>query len=153
METTAVQTSGSVIEVLETTGEDETRAVGRRLGETLAPGAFLGIAGPLGAGKTRLVQGLCDGLGVDPREVMSPTFALVNTYRGRHPVLHADLYRIEDAEEVEATGMLDEAATSVTLVEWIDRVPELVPEGGLWADIEDLGGDRRRITLRRHGGA
>ena len=130
-----------------TEGEDETRALGRRLGARLVPGDLVGLRGPLGAGKTRLVQGLCAGLGVAADQVASPTFALVNTYDGRVPVLHVDLYRVADVEEVEDTGLLDLVEGAVTLVEWIDRAPEVAGSGALLVDLDDLGGERRRIRF------
>lgn len=130
-----------------TEGEEETRALGRRLGARLGPGDLVGLRGPLGAGKTRLVQGLCEGLGVRPGEVASPTFALVNTYAGRVPVFHVDLYRVAGIAEVEDTGLLDLIGDGVTLVEWIDRAPELAGEDALLVDLEDLGGDRRRLRF------
>ena len=132
-----------------TEAEAETVDEGRRLAEDLVPGDRLGISGPLGAGKTALVRGLCEGLGVDREHVSSPTFAIVNTYEGRAPVLHVDLYRVSDMDEVEATGLLDLADSSVMLIEWVDRVPELLSKGTLHVEIEDLGGDRRRLRLGR----
>lgn len=132
---------------LTTQSEEETRALGRRIAQHLGPGDFVGLSGPLGAGKTRLAQGLCEGLGVDPRAVVSPTFALVNTYEGRCPVFHVDLYRIDTEEELEATGILDVLHEGVAIVEWIDRVPSLAPPGALLVDIEDCGENTRELSI------
>jgi tRNA threonylcarbamoyladenosine biosynthesis protein TsaE len=111
--------------------------LGRRLGAVLQPGDVLGLDGPLGAGKTCLVQGLARGLGV-PREVAvgSPTFTLVNQYAGRAggeppiPVtlFHVDLYRLASARELDELG-LEEAAESggIMAVEWLSRFPRALP--------------------------
>ncbi len=105
-----------------------TRALGARLGRLLAPGDVVALTGDLGAGKTELVRGACDGAGVAPEEVSSPSFAIVATYRGRIPVHHADLYRIGDPDELYATGFGDlVGADGALLVEWADRIPSALP--------------------------
>ena len=91
---------------------------------TLAPGAVVLLSGDLGAGKTAFVKGMAEGLGIDPREVSSPTFTLIQEYRGgRLTLFHVDLYRLQP-REVEDLG-LDEMAGSggVMAVEWPDRLP------------------------------
>ncbi|MDF1562276.1 MAG: tRNA (adenosine(37)-N6)-threonylcarbamoyltransferase complex ATPase subunit type 1 TsaE [Deltaproteobacteria bacterium] len=140
-------------QTVRTTGDDETFALGRAVGEVLAPGDFLGLEGPMGAGKTRLIQGICEGLGVDPRDVTSPTYALVNTYSGRLAVYHLDLYRVVDPEEVESTGVLDVAGDGVALVEWIDRAREVLPPGGVHVLIQDEGPELRDIRFEAPEGA
>ena len=105
-----------------------TDAAGRALAALLAPGDVIGLEGDLGAGKTALVQGVAAGLGAPA--ATSPTFTIVNEYSGgRIPIHHADLYRIEKARDLDEIG-LDETirrADGVTLVEWIDRFPEILP--------------------------
>ncbi len=106
-----------------------TTALGARLGRLLAPGDVVALVGELGAGKTQLVRGACDGAGVAPEEVSSPSFAIVATYRGRIPVHHADLYRIGDPDELYGTGFGDlVGGDGALLVEWADRVPGALPE-------------------------
>ena len=83
-----------------------TFALGVRLGELLEPGDAVALVGELGAGKTQLVRGICQGAGVPEREVASPSFAIVATYRGRIPVHHADLYRLADEDELHAHRLL-----------------------------------------------
>ena len=116
--------------MLQTGQVEETEALGERLGALLRPGDFVGLSGELGAGKTAFVRGVACGVGV-PREaqVSSPTFALVNTYRGgRLPLLHADLYRVSDAEELYDAGFYDlVGGEGAFVVEWIDRVVEVAP--------------------------
>lgn len=107
---------------------EETRALGRALAEELAPDGVLLLSGDLGAGKTVLAQGLADGLGIDPAEVLSPTFNLIREHRGsRGRLIHADLYRL-DPGEVEPLGLEELlAGPGVKVVEWAERLPFPVP--------------------------
>jgi tRNA threonylcarbamoyladenosine biosynthesis protein TsaE len=133
----------------------ETEALGRRVGEQLAPGAFVGLTGDLGAGKTAFVRGVALGAGVPPGAlVSSPTFAIVNAYAGgRLPVHHADLYRLRDAEELYDAGFYDLAESGgAMLVEWIDRVPQAVPDDWLHVRLRREG-TGRRLELEAHGPA
>ena len=110
--------------IITTRAEGETARVGRDLGRTLGPGAVILLSGDLGAGKTAFVRGVAEGLGIDPGEVSSPTFTLVQEYRGgRLPLFHVDLYRLRSLE-VGDLG-LDEIALAggVTAIEWPDRLP------------------------------
>jgi tRNA threonylcarbamoyladenosine biosynthesis protein TsaE len=106
-----------------------THALGRRLGALLQPGDVVALVGDLGAGKTQLVRGACDGARVPAEEVSSPSFAIVATYHGRIPVHHADLYRIGDEDELYGTGFGDlVGGEGALLVEWADRIPAALPE-------------------------
>lgn len=114
-----------------TSSEEETIRLGASIGQALRPGAVALLLGELGAGKTRLAKGLVSGAtGVDPDEVVSPTFTLINRFDGPIPVFHADLYRLEgpDADDIG----LDEAFESggALVVEW--------PEKRNWADTDPL---------------
>lgn len=133
--------------VFETGSEEETEALARRAAAHLGPGTFVLLYGDLGAGKTVFVRGLAAGLGTPPEEVNSPTFTLVQEYRGRLTVQHVDLYRVDSPGEVEDLG-LDELAAggAVVVVEWAERLP-VAPPGAVHVHIEDLGGERRRIRL------
>lgn len=132
-----------------------TRALGRALGAALLPGDCLALVGPLGAGKTTLVQGLADALDL-PADVpvQSPTFTVCNEYPTRVPLLHVDLYRLEGLEEAEDIGLPERLADGVTLtvVEWADRVPALIPHHALWLRLEHVRGGRR-VTLAEGGDA
>jgi len=115
-----------------TAGPGQTRALGAELAGVLAPGQAVLLHGPLGAGKTCLVQGLCAGLGLQD-EVISPTFTLVNRYPGRVTVDHLDFYRIEpdaDLDDIGVLELLDELADRRTLLvaEWPNLLAPLVPE-------------------------
>jgi tRNA threonylcarbamoyladenosine biosynthesis protein TsaE len=107
-----------------------TEAVGARLSDLIRPGDVITLSGPLGAGKTSIARGLLAALGL-AGEAPSPSFAIVQPYAPpevRLPVLHVDLYRIEDAAELEELGLEDALADSVLLIEWPERVP------GRWPD-------------------
>jgi tRNA threonylcarbamoyladenosine biosynthesis protein TsaE len=124
--------------------EEETIRFGQALGRALAAPAWIGLTGPLGSGKTRLIQGLAAGLGV-AGPVKSPTFVLEHRYRGRVPVLHYDLYRCDrSGEDLEASW--EEATGSVVLVEWAERV-ESPPEEAVRIAIAPEGASSRWINL------
>ncbi|MEI6278952.1 MAG: tRNA (adenosine(37)-N6)-threonylcarbamoyltransferase complex ATPase subunit type 1 TsaE [Verrucomicrobiae bacterium] len=111
--------------------EADTRALGRRVGEAAHRPLALSLEGPLGAGKTCFVQGLAEGLGLDASEVSSPTFPLVHEYPGgRHPLVHFDLYRLEQEEELVPLGF-DEylQAPGICAIEWGGKFPRLLPSG------------------------
>lgn len=103
-----------------------TEAVGRSLAEVVRPGDVIALSGPLGAGKTSLARGLLAALGLEG-EAPSPSFAIVQPYAPpevRLPVLHVDLYRVEDPGELEELGLDEALADSVLLVEWPERAGE-----------------------------
>jgi tRNA threonylcarbamoyladenosine biosynthesis protein TsaE len=130
--------------------EAQTRRLGARLGSLLEPGDVVALVGDLGSGKTRWVQGVCEGLGVtDP--VISPTFTLVNEYRGRYPIYHIDLYRLTAAETL--TFGLEEYldGEGISLIEWADRAGEVLPESYLAVELYYLEETKRRIVLRPQG--
>jgi tRNA threonylcarbamoyladenosine biosynthesis protein TsaE len=112
-----------------TDSAEQTRALGVSLRDRLAPDGVLLLAGDLGAGKTILTQGVAAGLGIDPREVVSPSFTLIREHRGVSGFLvHIDLYRL-DPEEVPALGLEELlAGPGVKVVEWAERLPFAVPE-------------------------
>jgi tRNA threonylcarbamoyladenosine biosynthesis protein TsaE len=128
---------------------EETQAAGARLAETLAPGDVVALTGELGAGKTCFTQGLARGLGVTARAV-SPTFVLVNEYRGRLPVHHVDAYRTTSLTELLDLGLEELfSGDGVTVVEWADKLRPLLPPRTIHVHIEGVGDEPRRITIRR----
>ncbi len=131
-----------------------TLRLGRRLGEGITGGGVIALVGELGCGKTLFTRGLCAGLGIPEKEVNSPTFAFVNEYRGRFPVYHVDLYRIDDIESGFEIGMLDylaRAETGIIVLEWAEKVLSLLPEDYLQVQFEVLSPQKRRLEFTSFG--
>lgn len=127
---------------------NETYELGRRIGLTATPGTMLALTGGLGAGKTLLTKGVAAGLGVSS-VVNSPTFVLMNEHPGRLRLYHIDAYRLSDAEEASAAGLLDERqADGVTVVEWADRLEGWLPSERLEIHLETPAGEPMRRILR-----
>src|SRR5215217_6430099 len=125
-----------------------TRALGGRLAIAARPGDLVCLIGDLGAGKTQLAKGFAAGLAVTD-VVASPTFVLMAEYEGRLPLFHLDLYRLDDAADALAGGLLDDRqAGGVALVEWAERLGSALPAARLDVRIEGTGDDPRRITIR-----
>ena len=130
-----------------TQSEDETAAVGRELASTLSAGDVLLLYGDLGAGKTAFVRGLAEGLGVSRDEVSSPTFTLIQEYRGgRLPLFHVDLYRIDDPREFDELGLDEIAEEGVLAIEWADRYPR-PPSHAVRVSITHAGESERGIAV------
>lgn len=124
----------------------ETEALGERLGRALRGGEVLAYRGGLGMGKTCFTRGLARGLGIDPAEVSSPTFALVNEYTGRLTVEHFDMYRVDSWDDLYSTGFFDYLGTDCVLViEWSENVAGALPEDVIAVDIRPGEGDNDRI--------
>ena len=127
---------------------EATEAAGERLGRVLPPGAVVALTGELGAGKTCFIQGLVRGLGATVRAT-SPTFVLINQYRGRVPVYHVDAYRTESLTELMDLGLLELfGGEGVTVVEWADKLGSLLPPDAIHVHIAGVGDEPRAITIR-----
>jgi tRNA threonylcarbamoyladenosine biosynthesis protein TsaE len=125
-----------------------TTELGRALAAAARPGDLVCLWGELGAGKTHLAKAFGAGLGVTAT-INSPSFILMAEYAGRLPLFHLDLYRLADATDVLAGGLIDDRqATGVTLVEWPDRMSAVLPAARLDVVIAGAGEDPRTITLR-----
>lgn len=132
---------------LTATTPEQTATAGEALGRTLGPGDVVALYGELGTGKTCFVQGLVRGLGVTT-QATSPTFVLVNEYRGRLPVHHVDAYRTGGLAELMDLGLLDLiGGDGVTLLEWADRAEPLLPSRAVRVRIEGLGDEPRAVTI------
>ncbi len=136
-----------------TTSAEQTRKLGRLLGELLAPPALLFLTGDLGAGKTCFVQGLARGLQVPEDEpVTSPTFTLMNQYRGRAPLYHFDLYRLGGLDDLLDLGFEEYLyGDGVTVVEWAERATGL-EDDALCLHFSQIDDASRRVSFRCRDG-
>lgn len=134
------------------TSADETVQLGQRLGRLLRDGDVVGLVGNLGAGKTQLARGMAMGAGVDSDEVSSPTFSIVQSYRGRLTLHHADLYRLSSRDELAGVGLndlLDEGGAAV--IEWAEQVPRALGEEWLRVELTRVSETERRIDASAFG--
>jgi tRNA threonylcarbamoyladenosine biosynthesis protein TsaE len=131
----------------------ETESIAAELAESLRAGDCVALVGPLGAGKTQFVRAMAAALGADPRAVASPTFVLLNIYRGgRLAVFHLDAYRVRGAEDFEAIGfgeLLEQ--DGVVVVEWADRVDKILPNRRIRVEIGVTGISQRTLSIERVG--
>jgi tRNA threonylcarbamoyladenosine biosynthesis protein TsaE len=135
-----------------TSSEQETEAFGEELAASLSPGDVVYLIGDLGAGKTCLVRGIARGLGAQPRQVASPTFAILHEYAGatgETTMRHLDLYRLKDeAKELEILGLPESLAGAPVAVEWPgDAIRRLLPPT-MEITLEVLSGGRRKLRTR-----
>ena len=131
-------------------GPAATAALGRKIGKRLGAGSILALVGELGSGKTLITRAICAGLGVPSRQVNSPTFVLVNEYRGRLPVFHLDLYRIGGEADGVELGIADyfrRAPSGVMVIEWAEKIFSLLPAGVMTIDLEVVSARQRRIVM------
>ena len=140
-------------ETIHIASEAETVALGEQLAQILEPGSVIALIGPLGAGKTRLVQAVAAALGAT-EEVTSPTFVLVNEYlSGKMPVYHFDTYRLSDDDEFLELGpeeyFVGQAigGPGLTFIEWANKVERCLPRDVISIAIEPLDGQQRRVTI------
>jgi tRNA threonylcarbamoyladenosine biosynthesis protein TsaE len=143
---------GRTLEIISSSPQ-ETEQIGSLLGKMLARGDIIALSGELGSGKTTLVKGLAQGMGFDSKEIVSPSFTLVNEYEGPLPFFHIDLYRLGDERDLREIGYeeyLGEAGVAV--IEWADRAPHAVPHESLWITLRYQDAERREIVMQAQGG-
>lgn len=137
--------------IITTDSLDQTQQLGERLGRILVPGDILCVSGPLGAGKTALAQGVARGLEV-VEKVSSPTFILIQEYRGRLPFYHFDVYRLDGEQDFELLGFeeyFDDEG--VVFVEWADRMEPALPDERLDIYIERSNENERELRFEPRG--
>jgi tRNA threonylcarbamoyladenosine biosynthesis protein TsaE len=130
----------------------DTLQFGKRLARYVRKGDIICLSGDLGSGKTVLTKGIAQGLNIDKKEVVSPTFILMRQYDGRMPLYHFDLYRIQDAGQILDLGyeeyLFDQG---VSVIEWAERLGSLAPEACLNIRLELAGDRKRRIIITASG--
>ena len=132
---------------MDSRSESDTVAAGRDLGRTLTPGTTVLLYGELGAGKTAFVRGLADGLGLDPDQVSSPTFTIVQEYRGSNIALqHVDLYRLNPTEVTDIALEDLAGANTIIAIEWAERLPRLPAAPVIQVHLAHVP-EGRRITI------
>jgi tRNA threonylcarbamoyladenosine biosynthesis protein TsaE len=134
-----------------TQSAEETKKLGKKLAANLVGGEIFTLSGELGSGKTTFVQGFAEGLGVTSR-IISPTFILMRKYTTpKKNFYHVDLYRFEEKveEEVINLGLTDiwGKEENITVIEWAEKIKDIIPDAAKWIKFENLGGERRKITL------
>lgn len=127
---------------------EETIALGRRLASLLPPGSVVALHGDLGAGKTHLVKGAAEALGIPPEEVHSPTFTIVHEHEGELPLYHIDAYRLEGPHAFEEIGYDDYLyGEGICFVEWPSRLAALLPDETIHIELTHAGPTARMIRL------
>ena len=133
--------------VIETASPVETYNLGLKIGLKLKPGDIVGVIGELGAGKTVLIQGIARSLGIFDY-VTSPTFNLINEYKGLYTFYHMDLYRLDDLSQIGDLGIEDYFyKEGIILIEWADKLGNILPARARTIKIEYLGENKRKICL------
>ncbi len=153
IKSSAILGEGAGLFLVKTFSPSQTALLGEKIAALLSGGEVICLYGELGAGKTCFVQGLALGLGIKER-VTSPTFALIHEYSGRLPLYHMDFYRLGDPLELEALGYEEYFyGQGVCVIEWADRVQELLPHERLDVEISAAGSseDERIICLCPRG--
>lgn len=144
---TNLETMELAMAVYISNSEHETELIGQRFAEGLPGGTVVAMYGDLGAGKTAFVRGMARGMGLDCR-VSSPTFTIVNEYLGERELIHFDMYRLSDADELFDIGWEDYLSRgAVCAVEWSENVQDAFFGDETVVRIEKLGDEKRRITI------
>lgn len=130
-----------------TNNEEETRKIGRAMGKNLQPGDIICLIGELGSGKTTITQGIAQGLGVSG-SVSSASFKLINEYKGRIPVYHFDLFRLNKLSEIEELGYGEYFYNQgVTIIEWAEKMEPLLPEERIEIELKIISENSREIKI------
>lgn len=142
------------MKTIKTRSSRETQAAAKQFAKTIKPGSVIMLRGDLGSGKTTFVQGLAEGFGVDAdQHVTSPTFVLMRIYKGKVPIYHFDLYRLESEGELEAIGFEEfiNDTSAVCCVEWPEKAGSLMPSDAQTVELEITGKSERVIHLPEGG--
>ncbi|MDE0300506.1 MAG: tRNA (adenosine(37)-N6)-threonylcarbamoyltransferase complex ATPase subunit type 1 TsaE [Candidatus Poribacteria bacterium] len=138
-------------ETFQTHSPEETQSIGKQIGGNLKAGDVVALIGDLGAGKTCLTQGIACGIGIASHEVVnSPSYTLINEYVGNIPIYHIDLYRLQHHGEIVELGLEEYLeGTGICIIEWADRMANLLPANRIEITMTWVGESTRAIELRR----
>ena len=126
---------------------EETLEIAEAFAKRLVPGAIACLSGDLGAGKTVFAKGVCRCFGIN--NTLSPTFSIINVYDGSLPVYHFDVYRINGIKEMEETGYEDYFyGGGICVIEWAEKIVEIVPQHAIWISITVNDNDGRTIKIK-----
>lgn len=129
----------------------ETIQFGKEFAKELSPGDIVCLDGDLGAGKTHFVKGIASFFGVKEETVSSPTFTLINEYQGTVPIFHFDCYRLENEQEALEIGTEDYFyGEGISIVEWPQKIENLIPPEAVWLTIRHIGDTKREIIKQKH---
>jgi len=132
--------------------QNQTITLGKKISKHLSAGDILCLFGDLGSGKTTFVKGLADGLKINQDNVHSPSFVLMNYYEGKMPLYHFDLYRVDTQKEIAALGYEEFLyGKGVAVVEWAERLGDLIPEEHLSISFLHKSENERRIEIFAKG--
>ncbi|MFC1541979.1 tRNA (adenosine(37)-N6)-threonylcarbamoyltransferase complex ATPase subunit type 1 TsaE [Candidatus Latescibacterota bacterium] len=138
-----------MIEKFETKDEDGTLEIAYSFGKTLTPGTVIALNGELGAGKTVFTRGVAKAFNVEEK-VTSPTFTLINEYKGEIPIYHMDFYRLNSIKEILDIGVEDYFyGDGICLVEWAEKMGEIFPEKAVTIVIKLSKNNNRDIVIER----
>lgn len=139
-------------DIFQTHCPEETQTIGKQIGASLKIGDVIALVGDLGAGKTCLTQGIARGIGIASHEVVnSPSYTLINEYAGEIPIYHIDLYRLQHHGEIVDLGLEEYLeGTGICIIEWADRMANLLPTNRIQITITWVDESTRRIELQRN---
>jgi len=140
------------METFTSESEEETKAIARKFAEQLEAGDVVCMVGDLRAGKTQFVKGIADSFGIRETEVQSPTFTLINEYRGKLPLYHFDCYRMESVREALEIGAEEYFyKEGVSVIEWPERIKEIIPPEAIWITITSPAPTKRKFVIQQKG--
>lgn len=129
---------------------DQTITLGKKFAKELSPGDVVCLNGDLGAGKTHFVKGIASLFGVNEEQVSSPTFTLINEYNGSIPIYHFDCYRLENEQEAIEIGAEEYLyGDGISIIEWPQKIENLIPENAIWITIKYSGKAEREIIKEK----
>ena len=144
--------TSKVVEII-SRSDAQTRALGHKIARSITITRVVALLGPLGSGKTRLVKGMAQGLGLrNPDKVTSPSFTLIQEYPTSPPLYHIDAYRLQSANDLIRLGVLELfEGPGISVIEWAERARGILPRSRIQVEFEHLGKNSRRIRVREVG--